>query len=77
LVVLSQRLNFPPVGRNGGENGSLERILLNGDEVEGGKPFRLNKGDVITLDLPGGGGFGAVAERLRDRHEADLKDGLV
>ncbi len=77
LVVLSQRLNFPPVGREGGENGSLEKILLNGDEVEGGTPFRLSKGDIITLDLPGGGGFGMAQERSPEFHEADVRDGLV
>jgi N-methylhydantoinase B len=77
LVVLSQRLNFPPVGREGGENGSLEKILPTGDEVEGGPPFRLSKGDIITLDLPGGGGFGMAQERSPEFHEADVRDGLV
>lgn len=77
LVVLSQRLNFPAVGRQGGENGALERILLNGRTVEGGTPFRLNQGDVMLLELPGGGGFGPAGERDPDRHDADLEDGLV
>jgi N-methylhydantoinase B len=77
LVVLSQRLNFPPRARQGGENGSLERILLNDKEVEGGTPFRLDKGDVITLELPGGGGFGASGDRAPVLHEADLMDGLA
>ena len=61
LVVLSQRLNFPPVGRNGGANGSLERILVNGGEVEGGLPFRLNQGDVIKVDTRDG----SYADRVR------------
>ncbi len=77
LVVLSQRLNFPALGRLGGETGSLERILLNGQEVEGGTPFRLNKGDVIILELPGGGGFGPVRERTPALRELDRRDGLV
>ena len=77
LVVLSQRLNFPPVGRNGGANGSLERILVNEREVEGGLPFRLNQGDVITLELPGGGGFGAPEERSQELRDADIRDGLA
>ena len=35
LVLLSQRLNFPPVGRQGGQNGSVERLFLNGEPVQG------------------------------------------
>ena len=77
LVVLSQRLNFPPRGREGGGNGSLERILLNDQEVEGGTPFQLEEGDVMVLELPGGGGFGPVQDRASELHEADIKDGLV
>lgn len=77
LVVLSQRLNFPALGRQGGETGSLERILLNGQEVEGGTPFRLKKGDIMVLELPGGGGFGPVRERTPGLLELDRKDGLV
>lgn len=63
LVLLSQRLNFPAVGRQGGANGSLERVLLNGKPVEGGKPFELLPGDTFVLDLPGGGGYGPPEKR--------------
>jgi N-methylhydantoinase B len=62
-VLLSQRLNFPAVGRQGGGHGSVERILLNGEPVEGGKPFALRQGDRFVLELPGGGGFGDPALR--------------
>jgi N-methylhydantoinase B len=77
LVVLSQRLNFPPIGRLGGENGRLERMLLNDVEVEGGKPFQLNKGDVIVLELPGGGGFGRAEERDEGLRQADIENGMT
>jgi len=77
LVVLSQRLNFRPLGRQGGENGSLERILLNDQPVEGGLPFQLKKGDNMVLELPGGGGFGPTQERDPRLLEADRKDGLI
>lgn len=63
LVLLSQRLKYAPVGRQGGRSGSLERILLNGEPVEGEKPFELRQGDVFTLELPGGGGYGPERER--------------
>lgn len=62
-TLLSQRLSFPPVGRRGGRPGSLERVLLNGQCVEGDKPFRLKMRDVFTLELPGGGGWGSASER--------------
>lgn len=76
LVLLSQRLNFPPLGRQGGENGSLERISLNGEAVQGGKPFELGKGDVFTLELPGGGGFGRKEERDPRLAAQDRENGI-
>jgi len=43
LAILSQRLNYPPRGRNGGEKGSVARISLNGDDVEIGVPLQLSR----------------------------------
>ncbi|MBT5664662.1 MAG: hydantoinase B/oxoprolinase family protein, partial [Rhodospirillaceae bacterium] len=57
-VLLSQRLKYPPRGRQGGEDGAVEKIILNGENVEANKPFRLSPGDVLVLELPGGGGYG-------------------
>jgi N-methylhydantoinase B len=62
-TLLSQRLNFPPVGRQGGAHGALERLLLNGEPVQGERPFQLKQGDVFVLELPGGGGWGPATER--------------
>ncbi len=77
LVLLSQRLNFPPLGRQGGENGSLERILLNADAVQGERPFETKQGDVFTLELPGGGGFGRKEERDPRLAAQDRENGLT
>lgn len=76
MVILSQRLRFPPLGRQGGANGALERVLLNGEPVQGERPFELKQGDVFTLELPGGGGFGDPALRdpaLRARDAAESR----
>jgi N-methylhydantoinase B len=70
-VLLSQRLRFAPRGRNGGGDGALERLLLNGEPIEGSKPFRLAEGDVMTLELPGGGGFGPPDERDEEASRRD------
>ncbi|MCC7426877.1 MAG: hydantoinase B/oxoprolinase family protein [Alphaproteobacteria bacterium] len=77
MVILSQRLNYPPVGRQGGANGAIERILLNGQPVQGERPFEMKQGDVFTLELSGGGGFGDPARRdpaliARDRAEGRI-----
>lgn len=77
IVVLSQRLKFPPRGRQGGGDGRLERILLNDETVEAGSPFELSKGDVLVLELPGGGGFGPAEERDPLLREADAKNELL
>ncbi len=77
LAILSQRLNYPPRGRQGGADGSVERILLNGAQVEGGVPFQLHQGDVIVLELPGGGGFGDIRERSPSALQIDHERGLA
>ena len=47
-------------------------ILLNDKEVEAGTPFQLNQGDVVILELPAGGGFGAKREQTTKLHEMDI-----
>jgi N-methylhydantoinase B/oxoprolinase/acetone carboxylase alpha subunit len=35
------------------------------------------RGDVLILELPGGGGFGPAGERDPCQRETDLRDGLL
>ena len=74
LVLLSQRLNFPAIGRRGGKDGSVERLLLNGKPVQGTEPFNVRGGNIFTLELPGGGGFGDPNQRLIDLPAASADD---
>jgi N-methylhydantoinase B len=76
-TLLSQRLKYPPVGRQGGENGSLEKILLNGKLVQGDLPFQLKQGDIFELELPGGGGFGPAEQRDLTAIKLDQDAGYV
>lgn len=76
-TLLSQRLTYPPLGRRGGSNGALERLLLNGTPVQGERPFQLNEGDVFTLELPGGGGWGPASERDPQQVAQDGEFGYV
>jgi len=50
---------------------------VNGREVEGGVPFHLTKGDVIVLELPGGGGFGPPEARDKSLIEQDHADQMA
>jgi len=62
--VLAQRTRHPAQGLFGGENGTPTTVRLNGGD--GTSLFRvqyLNKGDVMEVCSPGGGGFGAPGER--------------
>jgi len=60
--ILSERRKFSPYGLAGGRPGKSGRNILiqNGKrKILGGKAsFRVNKGDVVVVETPGGGGYG-------------------
>jgi N-methylhydantoinase B len=37
----------------------------------------LQRGDIVTLSVGGGGGYGPPAERTSERIAADLEDGII
>jgi N-methylhydantoinase B len=61
LSLLSERRLHPPRGRAGGESGALGRTLLNGKELPAKMTLPLAAGDVLRVETPGGGGYGAPA----------------
>jgi N-methylhydantoinase B len=56
--VVSERRRFPPQGAAGGEPGGAGRNLLNGEELPAKATRALEAGDVVTIETPGGGGYG-------------------
>ncbi len=59
LSVLSERRLHAPGGARGGEPGERGRTLLNGEELPAKVTRALEPGDLVRIETPGGGGFGA------------------
>jgi N-methylhydantoinase B len=60
LNAVTSRLAVPPEGIFGGEPGAAGRFVVNGEPVVTQERMTLQPGDVVCLDLPGGGGYGAA-----------------
>ncbi len=60
LSVLAQRRSHAPRGAAGGGSGARGRTLVNGNEVPASASRELAAGDVISLETPGGGGYGSL-----------------
>jgi N-methylhydantoinase B len=60
VSVLTERRVHPPRGQHGAEDGALGRNLLNGEPLDPKATTALSAGDVLTIETPGGGGFGAT-----------------
>ncbi len=63
VTLLSDRRKFPPYGLNHGSPGSLGRAVLLRDgkrrELPAKHRFEVLPGDVLRIETPGGGGWGA------------------
>ena len=59
LSVLTQRRLRAPRGAAGGEDGRAGANLLNGERLPPRATRRLEAGDLLRIETPGGGGYGA------------------
>ncbi len=57
-TILTERRRHAPRGSRGGEGGAPGRNLLNDQPVASKANLRLDAGDVIRIETPGGGGWG-------------------
>ncbi len=62
LSLLTDRRRHAPGGVEGGEPGRVGRNLLNGEELPPKTSRELEEGDVVTVETPGGGGYGRPEE---------------
>ncbi len=77
LGMQSGRYTYAPEGLFGGRPGAKARFLVNG---EPGNPYgltQLKPGDVVTIDAPGGGGYGNPLDREPEMVEEDVAEGYV
>ena len=58
LSLLTDRRRHRPQGLEGGEPGKVGRNLLNDEELPPKVSRELAEGDVVTVETPGGGGYG-------------------
>jgi N-methylhydantoinase B len=59
LSLLTERRASAPRGAAGGGDGARGRNLVNGEELPAKATRQLRGGDVIRIETPGGGGYGA------------------
>src|SRR5581483_1271185 len=59
LSVLAERRRSSPRGRAGGQDGARGRTLVNGEEQPPKLTRPLRAGDLVRVETPGGGGYGA------------------
>jgi N-methylhydantoinase B len=77
VYLASERVNHPCFGVVGGRSGRSGQVLKNGQKVfpKGNIPLQPN--EAVTVELPGGGGWGKVEERSQELIKADLALGLI
>jgi N-methylhydantoinase B len=66
-----------PPGLNGGKPGKVGEVRWNGSVLTRFPPLEFKPGDELEMRMPGGAGFGAVAERPRALIERDLALGYI
>ena len=63
LSLLTQRRSLAPRGAAGGSDGLVGRNLLNGEELPAFASIDVDPGDLLRIETPGGGGYGAGGSR--------------
>lgn len=76
MTLRPDKLAHPARGIAGGEPGANGEVWLDDHALEM-EPFILEPGRVLTLKLPGGGGFGAPQDRDPSDLAKDIENGYV
>jgi N-methylhydantoinase B len=58
VSLLTERRSRGPWGADGGEPGKRGLNLLNGAELPAKSSFEVARGDILSIETPGGGGWG-------------------
>jgi N-methylhydantoinase B len=63
VTLLTERRRHAPRGVHEGASGATGRNLLNGEPLPAKCRRALQPGDVVSIETPGGGGYGAAREK--------------
>jgi len=79
LLFLSvERVKHPAKGRDGGHAGMPGRIRIgHGRDLPSKGEVRVEAGETLIFETPGGGGFGSPTERAQEAVVRDVEDGIV
>lgn len=77
ISAVADRTKTPAGGLSGAKPGTLFRMTVNGTEVPTKDFIPLQEGDTVTIEVPGGGGYGHPENRRLDLIEKDREEGLV
>lgn len=75
--VRPDKIFCAPPGLSGGQPGRTGEVRFNGEVIERFPILQFAPGDEIELRMPGGAGFGNVAERNRAAIAQDLTAGFI
>jgi N-methylhydantoinase B len=77
VAFLADRLRNPADGLLGGQAGARGCVKLNDEFINPKLRYQMQPGDLVTLETPGGGGFGPVMKRDAKLISNDLANGLI
>ncbi len=77
LGIQSGRYIYPAEGLFGGKPGARAQFLVNGVPGNSYGLTQLEPGDVVTIDAPGGGGYGNSIERDPEMVLNDVLEGYI
>jgi N-methylhydantoinase B len=78
VTIRPNNVRYPAPGLLGGHDGPLGYWTLNGESIEGNnRLLDIDRGDVLSCFLPGGGGFYDPSERDPDAVRRDLEEGRI
>jgi N-methylhydantoinase B len=77
LLLRPDKMFFNPPGLNGGQPGEVGKVFINGEEITRFPAIPFQPGDELRMLMPGGGGFGPVAERAPELISRDVALGYI
>tara|TARA_A100000164_G_scaffold372527_1_gene401934 strand:- start:403 stop:2049 length:1647 start_codon:yes stop_codon:yes gene_type:complete len=74
-MFMTERTRFPALGLDGGQEGGVGAVEINGFPADVNKEHVLKNGDQVLLRTPGGGGYGDPKQRSKSFIQEDQWQG--